>query len=160
MATSSTYIAADQGYDYCCSKCKEHCLNVEAQYCCSDCENYLCDECVKLHNGYHKKHTVYGREDIQKWTGFAIDRCDKHGKELEVHCDDHQEPCCHVCATLYHRWLWKNATCIICVCCHLTMECQSLKMNILSIWFCLKLTIVCLIIILANVQHNVSILGT
>ncbi|XP_052782028.1 uncharacterized protein LOC128218402 [Mya arenaria] len=32
-----------------------------------------------------------------------MDRCVQHGKELEVHCDDHQELCCSVCVALNHR---------------------------------------------------------
>ncbi|XP_052780149.1 uncharacterized protein LOC128217217 [Mya arenaria] len=32
-----------------------------------------------------------------------MDRCAQHGKELEVHCDDHQELCCSVCVALNHR---------------------------------------------------------
>ncbi|WAR05026.1 hypothetical protein MAR_020395, partial [Mya arenaria] len=49
------------------------------------------------------KHTVYGRDDIQKWAGVFLDRCDQHGNKLEVYCDDHQEVCCHVCVALNHR---------------------------------------------------------
>ncbi|WAR19524.1 ABHD2-like protein [Mya arenaria] len=58
--------------------------------------------CVNLHNGYHNKHTVYGRGDIQKWAGFSLDRCDLHGDKLNVHCDDHQQLCCSVCVALRH----------------------------------------------------------
>ncbi|WAR26945.1 hypothetical protein MAR_012649, partial [Mya arenaria] len=32
-----------------------------------------------------------------------MDRCAQHDKELEVHCDDHQELCCSVCVALNHR---------------------------------------------------------
>ncbi|XP_052805932.1 uncharacterized protein LOC128235208 [Mya arenaria] len=103
MAIASEYIASDQVYVYSCSKCEEHDLNIEAQHFCPECEHYLCDKCVKQHNEYHSKHMVYGRSDIQKWAVFSIDRCDQHGKELEVHCDDHQELCCHVCVALNHR---------------------------------------------------------
>ncbi|WAR01957.1 TRI33-like protein, partial [Mya arenaria] len=86
-----------------CSKCKENDFNAEAQHFCLECEHYLCDKCVKLHNGYHKKHNVYGRGDTEKWVVSSIDRCHQHGKELEVHCDDHQELCCSVCVALNHR---------------------------------------------------------
>ncbi|XP_052806928.1 uncharacterized protein LOC128236110 [Mya arenaria] len=105
MATggASLYKGSDLIHDYGCSKCEEHDRNTEAQHFCQECEHYLCDNCVKLHNGYHKKHTVYGRGDIQKWAGFALDKCDQHGNKLEVHCDDHQELCCHVCVALNHR---------------------------------------------------------
>ncbi|XP_052805099.1 uncharacterized protein LOC128234715 [Mya arenaria] len=103
MATASVYIASDQVYDYCCSKCDEHGKNIEAQHFCPECEHYLCDKCVRLHKGYHRQHTVYGRGDIQKWAGFSMDRCDQHSNKLEVHCDDHQELCCSVCVALNHR---------------------------------------------------------
>ncbi|XP_052786919.1 uncharacterized protein LOC128222112 [Mya arenaria] len=99
---SSIYKGSDLIHDYSCSKCEENDLNTEAQHYCPECEHYLCDKCVNLHNGYHNKHTVYGRGDIQKWAGFSLDRCDLHDK-LNVHCDDHQELCCSVCVALNHR---------------------------------------------------------
>ncbi|WAR04883.1 ADAS-like protein [Mya arenaria] len=83
--------------------CDEHGKNIEAQHFCPECEHYLCDKCVRLHKGYHRQHTVYGRGDIQKWAGFSMDRCDQHSNKLEVHCDDHQELCCSVCVALNHR---------------------------------------------------------
>ncbi|WAR19480.1 hypothetical protein MAR_001318, partial [Mya arenaria] len=105
MATggSSIYKGSDLIHDYNCSKCEENDLNTEAQHFCPQCEHYLCDKCVNLHNGYHNKHTVYGRGDIQKWAGFSMDRCDQHGNKLEIRCDDHQELCCSVCVALSHR---------------------------------------------------------
>ncbi|XP_052768015.1 uncharacterized protein LOC128208493 [Mya arenaria] len=105
MATggSSIYKGSDLIHDYSCSKCEENDLNTEATYFCPQCEHYLCDKCVNLHNGYHNKHTVYGRGDIQKWAGFSLDRCDAHGDKLKVHCDDHQQLCCSVCVALNHR---------------------------------------------------------
>ncbi|WAR29228.1 TRI33-like protein, partial [Mya arenaria] len=105
MATggSSIYKGSDLIHDYSCSKCEESDLNTEATHFCPQCEHYLCDKCVNLHNGYHTKHTVYGRGDIQKWVGFSFDRCDVHGDKLKVHCDDHQELCCSVCVALNHR---------------------------------------------------------
>ncbi|WAR05012.1 hypothetical protein MAR_020381, partial [Mya arenaria] len=105
MATggSSLYKESDLVHDYGCSKCEEHDINTYAQHFCTECEHYLCDKCVKLHNGYHKTHTVYGRGDIQKWAGYAMAMCDQHGNKLEVHCDDHQDLCCHVCVALNHR---------------------------------------------------------
>ncbi|XP_052774587.1 uncharacterized protein LOC128213105 [Mya arenaria] len=100
---SSMYKGSDLIHDYSCSKCEEDDLNTEAQHFCPQCENYLCDKCVTRHGSYYKKHTVFGRGDIQKWAGFFIDRCDKHRDKLNVHCDDHQELCCSVCVTLDHR---------------------------------------------------------
>ncbi|WAR04999.1 hypothetical protein MAR_020368 [Mya arenaria] len=102
MATASVYKASDQVYDYICSKCEEHDLNAEAKHFCPECEHYLSDKCVTLHNGYHSKHTVYGRGDIQKWIGFFMDRCDQHGNKLEVHCDHHQELNDRQCSSISH----------------------------------------------------------
>ncbi|XP_052768951.1 uncharacterized protein LOC128209120 [Mya arenaria] len=105
MATggSSIYKGSDLIHEYSCSKCVENDLNSEAKHFCPLCDHYLCNKCVKLHNGYHNKHTVYGHGDMQKWAGFYMDRCDQHGNKLEVHCDDHQELCCSVCVALTHR---------------------------------------------------------
>ncbi|WAR04884.1 hypothetical protein MAR_020253, partial [Mya arenaria] len=103
MATLSLNKASEQVFDYSCSKCEEHDLTTEAQHYCPECEDYLCDKCVKLHNEYHSKHTVFEREDIQMWEGFPIRSCDQHGNKLEVHCNDHQELCCSVCVALNHR---------------------------------------------------------
>ncbi|XP_052779683.1 uncharacterized protein LOC128216958 [Mya arenaria] len=100
---SSIYKGSDLIHDYSCSKCEENDLNTEAQHFCPDCEQYLCDKCEGIHGEYFKKHIVYGRGDIQKWAGFSLDKCEQHGKELEVHCDDHKELCCSVCVALYHR---------------------------------------------------------
>ncbi|WAR08610.1 hypothetical protein MAR_018568, partial [Mya arenaria] len=86
-----------------CSTCEENDLNTEAQHFCPQCEHYLCDKCVRKHGDYFKKHVVYGRKDIQKWTGFSMDRCAQHGNKLEVHCDYHRELCCSVCVALNHR---------------------------------------------------------
>ncbi|WAR26670.1 hypothetical protein MAR_012374, partial [Mya arenaria] len=100
---SSICKGSDLIHDYSCSKCEENDLNTEAQHFCPQCEHYLCGKCVRIHGEYFKKHAVYERGEIQKWAGFSMDRCDKHGKELEVHCDDHQELCCSVCVALNHR---------------------------------------------------------
>ncbi|XP_052778739.1 uncharacterized protein LOC128216210 [Mya arenaria] len=105
MAAGGSYFykGSDLIHDYGCSKCEENDLNTEAQHFCPDCEHYLCDKCDGIHGEYFKKHVVYGRGEIQKWAGFSIDKCDQHGKELEDHCDDHQELCCSVCVALNHR---------------------------------------------------------
>ncbi|WAQ96330.1 hypothetical protein MAR_029020, partial [Mya arenaria] len=101
--SSSISKGSDLIHDYSCSKCEESDLNTEAQLFCPECEHYLCDKCVRIHGEYFKKHVVYGRGDIQKWERFSMDRCDQHGYKLEVHCDDHQELCCHTCVALNHR---------------------------------------------------------
>ncbi|XP_052778097.1 uncharacterized protein LOC128215452 [Mya arenaria] len=105
MATgdSSIYKGSDLIHDFSCSKCEEDNLNTEAQHFCPQCEHYLCAKCVNMHNGYHKAHIVYGREDIQKWAGFSMNKCDQHGNKLEASCDDDQELCCSVCVALNHR---------------------------------------------------------
>ncbi|XP_052778622.1 uncharacterized protein LOC128216071 [Mya arenaria] len=105
MATkgSSIYKGSDLIHDFCCSKCKQNDLNTEAHNFCPECGHYLCEKCVGLHNGYHNSHNVFGRGDIEQWLVSSIDRCDQHGKELEVHCDDHQEPCCSICVAVNHR---------------------------------------------------------
>ncbi|XP_052781959.1 uncharacterized protein LOC128218350 [Mya arenaria] len=105
MATggSSIYKGSDLIHDLSCSKCEENDLNTEAQHFCPECEHHLCNKCVKIHEEYFKKHAVYGRGDLHKWATFSMDRCDQHGKELEVLCDDHQELCCSVCVSLNHR---------------------------------------------------------
>ncbi|WAR20266.1 hypothetical protein MAR_002104, partial [Mya arenaria] len=100
---SSIYMGSDLIHDYSCSKCEENDLNTEALHFCPQCEHYLCGKCVRNHWAYFKEHVVYGRGEIQKWAGFSIDICEQHGKELEVHCDDHQEFCCSVCVALNHR---------------------------------------------------------
>ncbi|WAR05013.1 hypothetical protein MAR_020382 [Mya arenaria] len=102
MATGAAYKGSDLVSDYNCSKCEIFDLNVEAQHFCSECEHYLCDNCVKSHNEYHRKHTVYKREDIPKWAGVTIDRCDQHGKKLEYNCNVHQELCCYRCREHNH----------------------------------------------------------
>ncbi|WAR30610.1 hypothetical protein MAR_033152 [Mya arenaria] len=101
---SSIYKGSDLIRDYNCSKCEEDDLNTEAQHFCPQCEHYLCDKCVGVHGVYFKKHTVYGRREIQMWSGFSLDKCDQHGDKLNVHCDDHKELCCSVCVALNHRY--------------------------------------------------------
>ncbi|WAR05027.1 hypothetical protein MAR_020396, partial [Mya arenaria] len=74
MATGGASLrkVSDLVHDYSCSKCEEFDLNIEANHFCPECEHYLCDKCVKLHNGFHRKHTVYGRGDIEKWEGLTL----------------------------------------------------------------------------------------
>ncbi|XP_052779011.1 uncharacterized protein LOC128216475 [Mya arenaria] len=100
---SPLYKGSDLIHDYSCFTCEENDLDIEAQHFCPQCEHYLCDKCVKMHADYLKKHVVYGRGDIHKWAGFSMDRCAQHGKELEAHCNDHNELCCSICVTLNHR---------------------------------------------------------
>ncbi|XP_052788092.1 uncharacterized protein LOC128222942 [Mya arenaria] len=102
-ADSSISKGSDQIHDYSYSKCEEDDVNTEAQHFCPKCEHYLCDKCASVHGVYLKKHTVYGRGDIQKWAGFSMDKCDQHGNKLKFHCDDHQKLCCSDCVTLNHR---------------------------------------------------------
>ncbi|XP_052777001.1 uncharacterized protein LOC128214534 [Mya arenaria] len=99
---SSIYKGFDMIHDYSCSKCEEEDFNTEAQHFCSQCEHYLCDKCVNMHNGYHKKHTVYDRRDMHMWEEFSMDICDQHGKKLDIHCNNHQEWCCSVCVDRNH----------------------------------------------------------
>ncbi|WAR30602.1 hypothetical protein MAR_033144 [Mya arenaria] len=106
---SSIYKGSDLIHDYSCSKCEEDDLNTEAQHFCPQCEHYLCDKCVAMHNGYHKNHTVCGRREIQKWSGFSLDKCDQHGDKLNVHCNDHQELCCSYVAASVTCLTWREA---------------------------------------------------
>ncbi|XP_052814052.1 uncharacterized protein LOC128241115 [Mya arenaria] len=105
MASGGTSInkGSDLIHEFCCSKCEENDLNTEAQHFCPQCEHHLCNTCVKKHRDYFKKHVVYGPGDIQMWAGFSIERCERHGEKIVVHCDDHQELCCSVCVALSHR---------------------------------------------------------
>ncbi|XP_052803007.1 uncharacterized protein LOC128233391 isoform X1 [Mya arenaria] len=104
MATerASLYKGSNLVHDYICSTCEDIGLDVKAKYFCKECEYYMCDKCVRLHNGVNRKHTVYGRGNIQKWVCSTLDNLDKHGIKLKLKCNDHQELCCYVCAAMYH----------------------------------------------------------
>ncbi|XP_052797442.1 uncharacterized protein LOC128229690 [Mya arenaria] len=98
--------ASDLIHDCSCSLCKDDYHNTEAKYFCGDCSKYYCDKCLTFHAKVHKEHIVLGRKDVNKWSGKgdAIYMCDLHpSKVMELHCDDHDELCCHLCVSLNHR---------------------------------------------------------
>ncbi|XP_052780641.1 uncharacterized protein LOC128217513 [Mya arenaria] len=100
--------ASDLIHDFTCSPCKDDGLNNEAQFFCDECKKYYCNNCEQLHKKLHRTHSMFGRQDVSKWMGYAglspIEICDKHGdKKLELLCEDHDELCCHICVPLNHR---------------------------------------------------------
>ena len=106
---SSLYKGSDAVYDFECSSCNENGLNTEAQHFCKDCDQGFCEQCITYHNKVLKKHTVLGRKDVLQWVAVSgkVDasvRCDEHQTmPLELYCEDHDQLCCHICVSTYHR---------------------------------------------------------
>ena len=94
---------SDSINDFQCSKCAEKFTNTIARHICPQCEIYLCDNCLDLQNECLNSHSVFGRGNAEKWMEFSVDRCHKHGKKLDLHCDDHQELCCSACVAFNHK---------------------------------------------------------
>ncbi|XP_052794973.1 uncharacterized protein LOC128228003 [Mya arenaria] len=96
---------SDQVYDFACTSCEADNVNTEAQFSCKECENYLCNKCIKLHNGIFKRHDVLGLFDVIKWEGEkCLEKCEKHPeKSVKMVCEDHDELCCSLCVALSHR---------------------------------------------------------
>ncbi|XP_052235828.1 uncharacterized protein LOC127847747 isoform X2 [Dreissena polymorpha] len=105
MESSLAAKGSDTIWDFTCSACQE----LEAQCHCEECCKGFCDSCVKLHNQLYKTHTVFGREQMDKWplaksTLDSLEQCEEHiDEKIKLFCDDHSQLCCHICVALHHR---------------------------------------------------------
>ncbi|XP_060560016.1 uncharacterized protein LOC132720047 [Ruditapes philippinarum] len=108
--SSSFSDGSDILYDYACAPCATECKNVEADKFCVDCNHLLCSVCIGHHNKFdfmrgHQmldKTASNGSRGKEK-TDMPTMRCSKHdGKIIDMFCKSHDEPCCIVCASVYH----------------------------------------------------------
>ena len=114
MALDSSFSATTQHgsnvfYDYCCLSCSEDNRNSDAEHFCQDCSQCYCNDCLQLHNKLHKRHVVYGREDVDQWSTATtlagpLIPCEKHPANfLEVECMEHRQLCCSICMSVDHK---------------------------------------------------------
>ncbi|XP_063416781.1 uncharacterized protein LOC134699020 [Mytilus trossulus] len=95
---------------------QKHCMVCErmekisdATFVCFDCSDLLCDNCCKHHKAikYTADHEINPIEkltsDINLYKTFK-NKCSEHkGKDVELYCVDHQNPCCSMCVSISHR---------------------------------------------------------
>ncbi|KAH3889915.1 hypothetical protein DPMN_013982 [Dreissena polymorpha] len=102
-------VASDEVKDHCCSACVEQSIEICADFYCETCLKLYCRQCIHHHGQLFKKHTPYGRNQMNKWPvskkvkDFLL-MCEVHkGETLKMFCDDHSQLCCTDCAFVNHR---------------------------------------------------------
>ncbi|XP_052267415.1 uncharacterized protein LOC127869125 [Dreissena polymorpha] len=99
LATSS-----DLMFDYSCIICEENDLSTEAEFHCEQCSKRYCGNCLALHNQLYKKHSVTGREKMDKWNWVRLEQCEEHPTEtFTVYCEDHSKMLCQKCHVYNHQ---------------------------------------------------------
>jgi hypothetical protein len=91
-----------------CEPCKIGNEENEATDFCSECNEVMCEMCTK----YHKKLVLSRNHRVcpltkAKEIGTRPDlyrTCRQHrDRRIEMYCEDHEEPCCALCASTQHR---------------------------------------------------------
>ncbi|KAH3862382.1 hypothetical protein DPMN_025348 [Dreissena polymorpha] len=105
LSMSSLAIGSDEVEDFICSSCKEQ---ANADFYCKTCLKLYCWKCILLHDKWFKKHSAYGRHEMNKWPvskqveEFLL-KCEANKDEkIEMLCDDHSQLCCTKCAFNNH----------------------------------------------------------
>ena len=75
---------------------KDH-ANIEAINYCLKCKVYMCDKCIKYHDGFFENHPINNLEESadQNFTGFCQE--ENHNMKLEYFCKTHNKLCCGLC---------------------------------------------------------------
>ena len=75
---------------------KDH-ANIEAISYCLKCKVYMCDKCIKYHDGFFENHPINNLEESadQNFTGFCQE--ENHNMKLEYFCKTHNKLCCGLC---------------------------------------------------------------
>ena len=76
---------------------------------CPECDDFLCIDCNRIHarSSSSKQHIVISMENYQKLPSSTLsikNRCTKHGKQYELYCSIHGDPCCVMCIRNDHRY--------------------------------------------------------
>ena len=107
LSTSSHAKHSDEVKDFICSSCKEQ---ANADFYCKTCLKLYCGKCIQLHDKWFKKHSAYGRHEMNKWPvskqveEFLL-KCEANKDDkIEMLCDDHSQLCCTKCAFNNHRY--------------------------------------------------------
>lgn len=92
-----------------CKPCENDNKNTVGELFCMDCCEFLCEECSNIHKkfGFMSGHEIVEANKAKppkpKMDMKGLDTCDKHNKQLEFFCVDHQILCCNTCAFAGHR---------------------------------------------------------
>ena len=101
------YQGSDEDHDFPCSTCSKEGKNVAAIKYCVECDENLCKKCLIDHNKFAvmKGHQVLGK--VKTPAGKTIElpsqRCEKHGKVMDVYCPGHDAVGCSTCMNIEHR---------------------------------------------------------
>ncbi|CAG2242093.1 NUP358 [Mytilus edulis] len=91
-----------------CMSCERLDITSNATFICMDCSDTLCDTCLK----YHRANKATSNHDTKPISTLTDEVnipkafkniCALHSKKLRLFCNDHDIPCCTLCASLCHR---------------------------------------------------------
>ena len=90
-----------------CDPCLIDDVNENAQFYCTNCDEFLCDNCTRIHRKYEatRQHQLLDRDEMprKKISNVQDKFCAKHDEKLiEYFCDNHDTCYCSVCVTLDH----------------------------------------------------------
>lgn len=92
-----------------CEPCKDNNESKIARSWCQECKEALCEECAKCHQSMKatKNHEITPLETVRSNPKPAVKEevvCYDHNKkEVDMYCEDHQQPGCPMCIATNHR---------------------------------------------------------
>lgn len=92
-----------------CEPCKESKESRIARSWCQQCSEALCEECTKCHMSMKatRSHEITPLENVRSNPKPAVKEdvvCYEHNKkEVDMYCQDHEQPCCPMCIATNHR---------------------------------------------------------
>ena len=92
---------------------KEH-KEINAISFCHDCNIFICNKCLKYHQGLFEQHHI---TNLEKNKDLFIDICKekKHRNKLEFYCKKHNQLCCAACITkIETKGYGQHKNCDIC----------------------------------------------
>ncbi|XP_060554772.1 tripartite motif-containing protein 2-like [Ruditapes philippinarum] len=98
-----------------CEPCKDNKESKIARSWCQQCSEALCEECAKCHMSMKatKNHEITPLENVRSNPKPAVKEeviCYEHNKkEVDMYCQDHEQPCCPMCIATNHRTCQKVA---------------------------------------------------
>ncbi|XP_061179359.1 E3 ubiquitin-protein ligase TRIM45-like [Saccostrea echinata] len=91
-----------------CGPCKMDDEEIEATDFCAECKENMCKTCTKYHRKFvaTRNHTVCSLNEVNQISlrSHMYKTCRQHkDRPIELFCNDHDDPCCSLCAGTRHR---------------------------------------------------------
>ena len=108
LLSKSLYQVSDEDHGFPCSPCSKEGKNVAAIKYCVECDENMCKKCLNDHNKFAamKGHQLLDKVKTPGGTTIELpsQRCENHGKLIDVYCPGHDAVGCSTCMNIEHRY--------------------------------------------------------